>query len=228
VNESLYRALIRAGLTVEDAAARLDVDPKTVRRWLEGRMPYQRHRWAFAAMLGVGELDLWPQVRGHGGRPGDVVAVYPRRDEVDAGIWLGLLGSAQREIGILEDDEMLVSAVQGIAGVLSDRATAGIRVRLCWPASAVAAPRSVPASGTTSRDAPLRRHSSVEVRLRHDGIYGDLCVADERMLVGQKAFGVQAGRCPLLILERQDDSGLFAMYREAFERAWAAAQAVAH
>ena len=35
MNESLRRALIRAQLREEDVAARLNVDPKTVRRWLE-------------------------------------------------------------------------------------------------------------------------------------------------------------------------------------------------
>ena len=96
MNESLYSALIRAGLSVDDAAARLDVDPKTVRRWLEGRVPYQRHRWALAAMLGVGVPDLWPELHGHGDRPGDVVAVYPRRGEVGTDVWLEFFGSAQR------------------------------------------------------------------------------------------------------------------------------------
>jgi transcriptional regulator with XRE-family HTH domain len=63
LNESLCRALLRARLTEGDVAARLQVDPKTVRRWLEGRVPYLRHRWAIAAMLGVDETDLWPQLR---------------------------------------------------------------------------------------------------------------------------------------------------------------------
>jgi transcriptional regulator with XRE-family HTH domain len=222
VNESLYRALIRAGMSVEDAASRLDVDPKTVRRWLEGRVPYQRHRWALAAMLGVGDLDLWPELRGHGGRPGDVVVVHLRHGEVGADVWLELFGSARQEIGILEDDEMPVSRMPGIVGVLNDRVAAGIQVRICRPASAAAAPQPSPVPGAIGRDAPLRLHSPIEVRLRRDGMYGDLCFADERMLVSQKAFGVPAVRCPLLILERQDDSGLFAMYRAAFERVWAA------
>ncbi len=35
MNESLCRALFRMGLSADDVAARLDVDPKTVRRWME-------------------------------------------------------------------------------------------------------------------------------------------------------------------------------------------------
>ena len=30
-------------------------------RWLEGRLPYLRHGWAIAAMVGADETDLWPQ-----------------------------------------------------------------------------------------------------------------------------------------------------------------------
>jgi hypothetical protein len=49
--ELLYRAMGR------------QVDPKTVRRWLEGRVPYLRHRWALAGLLDADEADLWPELR---------------------------------------------------------------------------------------------------------------------------------------------------------------------
>lgn len=35
----LRRAFAEAGVTEHDVATRLGVDPKTVRRWLEGRRP---------------------------------------------------------------------------------------------------------------------------------------------------------------------------------------------
>ena len=63
MNENLRRALLRARLTDEDVAAQLEVDPKTVRRWLEGRIPYLRHRWALASLLCLDETDLWPEIR---------------------------------------------------------------------------------------------------------------------------------------------------------------------
>src|SRR6266851_5184250 len=53
LNETLRCALLRARLSEDDVAARLEVDPKTVRRWLEGRVPYMRHRWALAGVLGA-------------------------------------------------------------------------------------------------------------------------------------------------------------------------------
>src|SRR5690242_15452284 len=97
VNEPLCRALMAARLGEEDVAARLGVDPKTVRRWLGGRVPYRRCRWALAAMLGSDDAVLWPALRGQRDRPDEVVVVYPRRDDVPAGAWARLLGSARHQ-----------------------------------------------------------------------------------------------------------------------------------
>ena len=49
MNESLRRALIHARLREADVAARLNVDPKTVRRWLDGRVPYPLKFRSYAA-----------------------------------------------------------------------------------------------------------------------------------------------------------------------------------
>ena len=62
MNENLRRAMLRARLSEEDVAVELQVDPKTVRRWLEGRVPYLRHRWVLANLLGAEEADLWPEI----------------------------------------------------------------------------------------------------------------------------------------------------------------------
>jgi transcriptional regulator with XRE-family HTH domain len=101
VNEPLCRALLRARLTEDDLAAELQVDPKTVRRWLEGRVPYPRHRWALATLLEADEADLWPELRAERSLPGEVRAIYPRLDLVPRDAWLDLFGSARDEIGVL-------------------------------------------------------------------------------------------------------------------------------
>ena len=44
MNETLCRALTQAALSEVDVAVRLEVDPRTVRRWMDGRLPYLRHR----------------------------------------------------------------------------------------------------------------------------------------------------------------------------------------
>ena len=51
-------------------------------------MPYPRHRWALAAMLGLDETISRPQLRSARSRPGDVQAVYPILDAVPEDVWL--------------------------------------------------------------------------------------------------------------------------------------------
>jgi transcriptional regulator with XRE-family HTH domain len=63
-NERLRAALSEKGLRNLDIAADLDVDPKTVERWVsQGRVPYPRHRQQLAQLLGVSEEELWPELQ---------------------------------------------------------------------------------------------------------------------------------------------------------------------
>lgn len=124
------RALINAQLTEEDVATRPQVDPKTVLRWLEGSLPYLRHHWGAATMLGEDETDLWPQLRPSRTKPDEVVAIYPHRDTVPRVLWLRLTGSAQHEIGILDSTGPSPASRQPIVAALAERAESGLRVRI--------------------------------------------------------------------------------------------------
>ena len=235
MNETMCRALLRARLTEEDVAARLQVDPKTVRRWLEGRMPYLRHRWAIAAMLGVDETDLWPQLRTTRTRPDEVLAIYPHRDAVPQDVWLRLFGSAQREIGILDDAAMPVAADPPIAAVLAERATSGVKMRICLHDTnthAGAQDAVCPDSGRTSEVhvhealavyAPLRTKGEVEIRIHRGVAYNSMYYADDQMLVNQHVYGTPIKSAPVLHLQRAEDSDMAAAFSEAFETAWTAA-----
>ena len=60
-NERLRDALLRKGLTPEQAATAINVDAKTVERWItKGRNPYPKHRHALAALVRESESFLWP------------------------------------------------------------------------------------------------------------------------------------------------------------------------
>ena len=235
MNETLCRALIQARLTEEDVAARLQVDPKTVRRWLEGRVPYLRHRWAIAAMLGVDESDLWPQLRTSQTRPDEVLAIYPHRDTVPREVWIRLFGFAQREIGILDETDMPVAADQAIADVLAQRAECGVNLRICLHdtnASAGAQGTDWPDRGDTSTArmreglaiyAPLREKGQVAIRLHQGVVYNFIYYADDQMLVSQRAYGIPNKSTPVLHLQRAEDSDMATAYLAVFESAWAAA-----
>jgi transcriptional regulator with XRE-family HTH domain len=235
LNETLCRALIRARLTEEDVAARLEVDPKTVRRWLEGRVPYLRHRWAIAAMLGVDETDLWPKLRTTRTRPDDVIAVYAHRDTVPQEVWLSLFGSAQHEIGILDCADMPVAADPAIAAVLAERARSGVKMRICLhdTNTPIGAQGEVcPARSHTPEVrvrealvvyAPSRATGEVQIRLHRGVVYNFMYYADDQMLVGQHVYGIPIKSTPVLHLQLAEGSDIGAAFSEAFETAWAAA-----
>jgi transcriptional regulator with XRE-family HTH domain len=238
LNETLCRALLQARLTEEDVATRLQVDPKTVRRWLEGRVPYLRHRWAIAGMLGADETDLWPQLRATRTRPDEVIAIYPHRDTVPLDVWMRVFGSARREIGILDEIDLPLATGKPIVAALAERAGSGVKVRICLrdEAAPVNAPGVIRQSdGDTSTanlreslamHTPLRERGELDIRLYQGVAYNSIYYADDQLLVSQHAYGIPLGSAPVLHLRRADSSDMAAAYFDAFERAWAAAQPV--
>lgn len=121
MNEALLQALLRARLREDDIAAHLGVDPKTVRRWLNGRVPYPQNRAAIADLVGVDEADLWP---GAGGpltaraRPGELGVVYPHRWAIPRDVWTQFFGAAEREIAILAYSALFLAEDEGILQIL--------------------------------------------------------------------------------------------------------------
>ena len=133
MNEPLRRALLRARLREDDVAARLGVDPKTVRRWLNGRVPYPHNRAAIAELVGADEAELWPDAGGLLAarmRPEELGTVYPHRWAVPREVWVRLFGSAEREIAILAYSALFLAEDAGILRILADKGRAGVTVRI--------------------------------------------------------------------------------------------------
>ena len=238
MNETLCRALLQARLTEEDVATRLQVDPKTVRRWLEGRVPYLRHRWALAALLGLDETDLWPHLRRTRSRPEEVQAIYPHLDAVPEALWLRLFRSAEREIGILADSAQPVAGYPRVLAALAEKAAAGVRVRVCLPdpdspaAAECAAPdanSAAPAADMHSALAalaPSGERGLVEIRWHRAIVYTAIFYADDELLASQHAHGIPAAHDPVLHLLRSMDGDMRSVYLGSFEQIWAGAQRV--
>ena len=231
MNESLRRALLRARLSEEDVAARLQVNPKTVRRWLEGRVPYPRHRWLLASALGLDEADLWPQSGASRSRPQEVQAVYPRLEDVPRETWLRLFGDAQERIDILADSGLFLAADPDVLAILADRAAAGVRERICLrdPNLLDVGPQrltgtsSEEISNAMSRLGSLRTQGDIEVRVHHLVLSGSLYRSDDECLVSSGIYGVQASRAPVIHLRNTGANSLFESYLQAFEDVWASA-----
>jgi transcriptional regulator with XRE-family HTH domain len=215
LNETLCRALLRAGLTEEDLAARLGVDPKTVRRWIEGRaLPYRRHRWALAALLAIAETDLWPQLRSSQPRIEEVVAVYPHLGTVPREVWLGLYGLAEQSISILDADRPSRALDREVVTLLGERAQAGVTIRLCLADPGIM-------HSALDRYAPLRDSNEVEIRLFQGALYSLIYRADGQLLAAQNAYAIPAAEVPVLHLQQTDGDAMFATYVQSFERIWA-------
>ena len=230
----LRSALFRAHLSDEDVAAHLGVDPKTVRRWIDGRVPYPRHRWALADLVHATEGDLWPELGlvPAASLPAEIVAVYPHRWAVPREVWRQLFERATRDINVVAYSGLFLAEDSGLAAVLAARARAGVTIRIALgdPDCAHVTERGSQegiddAMAAKIRNAlvlyrPLMAEGRARVRLHRTVLYNSIYRADDEMLVNQHAYGVPASDAPVSHLRRAADGEMFEAYLDSFERIW--------
>ena len=233
MNEVLKRALAEAGITEQDVAARLGVDSKTVRHWLEGRRPYPRNRSELARLLGIDQAAIW-----HGDAPAppqegaaQVEASYAHRWAVPCEVWQWLFGQAEEEIGILGHSGLFLAEDEEIPRILAEKARAGVAVRIALgdPDSPQAAKHG--ADEAEIRDAlavylPLGEVDGVELRLHETPLYASLYRGDDDLLVNPHAYGVAASHAPVLHVRRTGPGDMAGLYAESFEHVWRLARPV--
>lgn len=234
-NEALRRALADARLRDVDVASRIGVDPKTVCRWIDGRVPLLRHRWALADLVRRDESDLWPDAPrspGHPGASSEVLATYPHRHAVPRHVWRQLFEVAQEQIGILVYSGAFLAEDAGVLRILTDKARAGVRVRVLLgdPDSPLVAQRGAEegvddALTSKIRDAivshrPLGDVPGTEIRLHQTVLYTSMCRADDELLVNPHVYGVSGAQAPVLHLRRSADAHMVTNYLDTFEHVW--------
>src|SRR5215467_11033112 len=105
-NERLRDALRSKGFAPVDIAAKLEVDIKTVERWItKSRVPQSRHRYALTALLNQTENYLWPDAL-KGDRKilvseSELIHTFPRRKGVPAELWRRLFEGASQTVDVL-------------------------------------------------------------------------------------------------------------------------------
>lgn len=238
MNDALRRALAEARLRDTDVATALDVDPKTVQRWIAGRVPRLCHRWAVADLMRVDEHDLWPDLDG-GQFYREIKASYPHRGAVPRATWRQLFASAEREIGILAYAALFLAEDAELTRLLAEKARAGLTVRLLVadPHSSQVAERGAeegigPAVEARVHNAlalfrPLLDTDGVEARQHETVLYNSLFRADQRMLINPQIHGLAAAYAPVLHLRRIEPGGMFDTYANSFERIWGEATPLA-
>ncbi|MGA5469952.1 XRE family transcriptional regulator [Streptomyces arboris] len=242
MNERLQSVLAQRGIPPASLAEVCEVDPKTVGRWLGGRVPHPRHRFRVAKHLRVEELFLWPapvpstpqQLAGAGP---ELVGTYQNRASVPRDTWLSLLNGAQAQISVLVfSGTFFAQSNPHVGKMLAERASSGVRVRLCFGDSTgqAAAIRGqeegigdtlaakIRASLTYYR--PLLSEAGCEVRLHDTTLYTSMFRYDDDLLNNPHVWGRPASANPLLHLRRADTAGWFDTYAQSFEAVRATAR----
>ncbi|MFJ6568806.1 XRE family transcriptional regulator [Streptomyces sp. NPDC091292] len=242
MNERLHSVLAQRGVSPESLAEVCEVDPKTVGRWLGGRVPHPRHRFRAAQHFRVEELFLWPAPVPSAGQPTpgsglELVGTYQNRASVPRDMWLSLLKESQKQISVLVfSGTFFAQSNPHVARMLAERAANGVRVRLCFGESsgrAVAVrgleegigdtlAAKIRASLTYYR--PLLSEAGCEVRLHDTTLYSSLFRYDDDLLVNPHVWGQPASANPLFHLKRVDAAGWFDNYAGSFESVWATAR----
>ena len=238
-NERLRAALLEQGLTPTGLAVELGVDNKTVERWINGRTPYRRHRYAVSTRLGVDEVYLWPDALPRDqvalASESEIVAVYPHRSEVPHDVWKRLFDTAEQEIGVLVYAGLFLSEDAGLQRVFLRKAGAGVRVRFLVgdPDSSQVERRAIDEGAEGAMAAKirsalagyqqLRGASGVEFRSHSTILYNSIYRADDQLLVNTHLYGVPAAQAPVWHLRRIPGGEIASTYVESFDRVWATA-----
>lgn len=235
-NDRLRTSLLEQGMTPAELATALNVDPKSVERWISGRTPYRRHRYAVAAQLGVDEAYLWPDALSRSqvadASESEIVNVYPHRWAVPSEMWRNFFEAADAEIGVLVYSGLFLSEDAGVRKVFREKADGGVRVRILLgdPASESVAQRGADegvddAMAAKIRNAlvmyrPLRELDGIEFRLHDTVLYNSIYRADDQVLANTHIYGFTAAQAPVLHLRRVAGGSMVSTYLDSFERVW--------
>lgn len=236
MNERLREALDSSEFDETSIATRLGVDPKTVERWIAGRVPYPRYRRLLAGLLDVDEYETWPQVTHRRTPPmqesADIQAAYAHRWAVPRKVWLELFGSAESDIGILAYAALFLAEDDGILRILAARARAGVRVRILLgnPDSPHVAERGAgegigDAIAAKIRNAlalygALSEEANTEIRIHSTTLYASIYRADNDLLINMHAYGATASHAPVIHTHHTAPGDMAETYMLSFDRVW--------
>lgn len=239
-NERLRAALLKKGLTPAQLAEKLQVDVKTAERWIGGRAPYRKYRYAVAALLGVDEAYLWPDALSRdevaAAAGSEVLTLYPHRWAVPRDVWAQHFAGAEEEIDMLTMAGLFIAEDSGTVRAFQEKAENGVRVRLLisnpdCPAVALREQEEDLGDGTVAARVrnvlallrPLRGVPGIEFRLHETCLYTSIFRADDDMIVNNHVYGVAGSNAPAMHLRKVPGGDMVALYQESFESVWTSA-----
>ena len=236
-NERLRNAMEAVHVNIEMITRVTEVDPKTVQRWLKGRVPHARHRWKIAALLKEREDFLWPN---HGRQAvtalehtSEIVAAYAHRSDVSPNIWWQLFLQAKGEIDLLGYAmQFLPEQHPYLTDLLKEKATYGckIRIALADPTSPQVQMRdeeeqlggTLPAriQTTLHHFRSIHNVDGIEIRYHSTILYNSLFRCDNEMFVTPHLYGLHGSKAPLFYLRCLGSNGIFTNFLEHFQKIW--------
>ncbi|MFJ7529152.1 helix-turn-helix domain-containing protein [Streptomyces griseus] len=242
-NERLRSALLAQGVTIQELADSIEVNPKTVERWItQGKVPYRRHQYATAAKLNVDVTTLWDDSRAIATSTdlskAEILTIYPHRHQVPNTFWRELYERAESRVDVLVYAGLWLSEDPLFHDLLKRKAEAAAQVRILLgdPGCDAVRQRGID-EGHRIMDGKIRNalvnyrplfasHQNIGFRL-HDGtLYNSIFRADDEMLVNTHVYGIGAYMAPVLHLRRLPGGGLFDTYANSIEQTWGSARPV--
>ncbi|MFD7990585.1 helix-turn-helix domain-containing protein [Streptomyces mexicanus] len=242
-NERLRAVMAAGGWTYEALAAKTEVDPKSVERWVNlNRVPRRTTALRAAEILGEDVHALWPALRqprkARGVSP-DLEALYTQRADLPVSVFIDLFQQARQHIDILVYAAVFLhEAYPRLNTLLTERAAEGCTVRITVgdadsPHVRQREHEERYGHGIDSRCRlalmhyrPLVGTPGVELRTHSTTLYNSIYRADNQMLVNAHVWGVNAYAAPVWHLRRSTDGGMFDTYAASFDAVWNTARPV--
>jgi len=238
-NERLAEAMARAGMTSVDLAAAAQVDPRTIDRLIadRSRTPRAHSRHAISEAVQVPVGMLWPSAANGSQMAGEVVAIYPRRSAVPAGLLTSLLTGVQHRVDVLAlAATWLWDAVPGFGSTLAAKCRDGVMVRVCIGDPSGEAVRVRGAEEgigellaarchlAAKYSAPVLAADPESIRLHDTTLYASILRFDDDLLVNWHLYGAPASESPVFHLRHASQTGLAENVADSFDRVWEKAQ----
>lgn len=225
--------MLNAELTPARLAELVEVDVKTVHRWLaEDRVPYPITRHRVARAVEQQETFLWPSLlfEDEDSMCGEITKVWPTRTAISADTWHRFFDQAYQQLDILIYAGHFLDDTLDLADVLRAKAVAGVRIRMLVGDQDSAAVRtrarelglpSLPAHCHARAESLEALAGAGVLTRRYDTtLYASQFRFDGVLLVNPHTYGLSASQSPVERLHAGGEA-LFRFYADAFDRIWA-------
>ena len=228
--------MLNAELTAHALAALVEVDVKSVARWIsEDRVPYPATRIRVARALHQEETLLWPALLETSDACAvtatEVERIWPTRSVISTETWHALFSRSNEQLDVLVYAGGFLMESLDLADVISWKASRGTRVRILIgePDSAAVRMRAAELAlpwlpdrcrSTAQYLQQVASARGVDIRLHSTTVYASMFRFDDILLANVHGFDVWACHSPVYQLRRSSSGRLFDFYGASFERAW--------